>query len=37
VNKNDKTSKTEENAIALRDSLLKMPDRKGIRWFDNGG
>ena len=37
VNKNDRTPKTEENASALRDSLLKMPDRQGIRWFDKGG
>jgi hypothetical protein len=30
------TAKTEENALALRDSLVNMPTRKDIRWFDNG-
>ena len=35
---NDKgqTPKTEANALALRDSLVKMPNRKDIQWFDNG-
>jgi hypothetical protein len=37
VNANGKTPKTEENTLALRDSLVKMPEREGIRWFDNGG
>ena len=37
TNENGKTLKTEQNALALRDSLVKMPEREGIRWFDNGG
>jgi hypothetical protein len=37
TNENGKTPKTEQNALALRDSLVKMPEREGIRWFDNGG
>lgn len=37
VNANGKTPKTEKNTLALRDSLVKMPEREGIRWFDNGG
>lgn len=36
-NENGKILKTEQNALALRDSLVKMPEREGIRWFDNGG
>ena len=36
-NENGKISKTEQNALALRDSLIKMPEREGIVWFDNGG
>ena len=37
TNENDKTPKTEQNALALGDSLVKMPEREGIIWFDNGG
>ena len=37
TNENGKTPKTEKNALALRDSLVKMPEREGIIWFDNGG
>ena len=37
TNENGKTPKTEKNALALRDSLVKMPKREGILWFDNGG
>lgn len=35
---NDKgeTPNTEANALALRDSIINMPNRKGIIWFDNG-
>ena len=31
-----KTPKTEANAIALRDSLIDMPNRKNIIWYTNG-
>jgi hypothetical protein len=37
TNENGKTPKTEQNALALRDSLVKMPEREDIIWFDNGG
>jgi hypothetical protein len=37
TNENGKTPNTEQNALALRDSLVKMPEREGIQWFDNGG
>ena len=37
TNENDKTPKTEENALALRDSIINMPNREGVIWFDNGG
>lgn len=30
-------SKTEANAIALRDSLIDMPNRKNIIWYTNEG
>ena len=33
VNEKGQTPKTE----VLRDSLVKMPEREGIIWFDNGG
>ena len=36
VNANGKTPKTEENALALRDSIVNIPNRKGIIWFENG-
>lgn len=36
-NEKGKTPKTEANALSLRDSLVKMPEREGIQWFDNGG
>jgi hypothetical protein len=31
-----RTPKTEANAIALRDSLINMPNRKNIVWYTNG-
>lgn len=31
-----KTPKIEKNAIALRDSIVNMPNRKNIIWFDDG-
>lgn len=37
TNESGKTPKTEQNALALRDSLVKMPEREGIQWYDNGG
>ena len=37
TNENGKTPKTEQNALALRDSLVKMPEREDIMWFDSGG
>jgi hypothetical protein len=36
VNANGKTPKTEENTLAFRDSLVNMPEREGIIWFENG-
>ena len=36
INEKGKTPKTQENALALRDSIVNMPNRKKIRWFDNG-
>ena len=33
---NDKTPKTEANAIALRDSLVDMANRENIVWYTNG-
>jgi len=36
TNDKDQTPNTEENALALRDSIVNMPNRKGIIWFDNG-
>ena len=36
VNEKGRTPKTEANALALRDSLLNMPNSKNIIWFDNG-
>jgi len=36
INGNGKTPKTEKNALALRDSLVDMPNRKKIIWFDDG-
>jgi len=35
-NEKGQTPKTEENALALRDSIVNMPNRKNIQWFDNG-
>jgi hypothetical protein len=37
TNENGKTPKTEKNVLALRDSLVKMPEREDVIWFDNGG
>ena len=36
VGSNGKTPKTESNAIALRDSLVDMPNRKKIVWYTGG-
>lgn len=36
INDKDQTPKTEANALALRDSIVNMPKRKNIVWFDNG-
>jgi len=36
TNEKGRTQKTQENALALRDSLVNMPNRKKIKWFDNG-
>jgi len=36
TNEKGQTPKTEENALALRDSLVNMPNREDIQWFDNG-
>jgi hypothetical protein len=36
VDEKGRTPKTEKNALALRDSILNMPNRKNIIWFDNG-
>jgi hypothetical protein len=36
VNEKGRTPKTEKNALILRDSILNMPNRKNIIWFDNG-
>ena len=37
ANQKGKTLKTNENVLALRDSLIDMPNRKNIQWFNNGG
>jgi hypothetical protein len=37
TNENGKTPKTEKNALALRDLIVNMPNRKDIVWFENGG
>jgi hypothetical protein len=36
VSNNGKTPKTEANVIALRDSLLDMPNRQDIVWYTDG-
>ena len=36
TNEKGRTPKTQENALALRDSLVNMTNRKDIIWFDNG-
>jgi len=36
VGANRKTPKTEANALALRDSLLEMPNREEIIWYTDG-
>ena len=36
INEKDRTPKTEENILAFRDSIVNMPNRKNIKWFDNG-
>jgi len=35
TNENGKTPKTEQNALGLRDSIVNMPNRKDIQWFEN--
>jgi len=35
VNNKGKSDKIQENALALRDSLLKMPNRSNIIWFEH--
>ena len=35
TNEKNKTPKTEENDLALRNSIVNMPNRKNIRWFGN--
>ena len=36
VDSNGKTPKTQSNAIALRDSLIDMPNRENIVWYTDG-
>eukprot|EP00978_Attheya_sp_CCMP212_P049240 scaffold635282_cov519-Attheya_sp.AAC.3 len=36
VDEKGRTPKTEKNALALRDSIVNIPKRKNIVWFDNG-
>lgn len=36
IDEKGRTPKTEKNALALRDSIVNMPKRKNIIWFDNG-
>ena len=36
VDEKGRTPKTEENVLALRNSIADMPDRKNIIWFENG-
>nr|QUS63973.1 hypothetical protein [Haslea silbo] len=36
VGNNGKTAKTEANALALRDSLVDMPNRENIVWYTDG-
>ena len=36
VDEKGKTPKTEANSLALRDSILNMPKRENIVWFDDG-
>ncbi len=36
IGNNGKTPKTEANAIALRDSLVDMPNRENIVWYTDG-
>jgi hypothetical protein len=36
VNENSKTPKTGKNALAIRDSIVNMPNREGILRFENG-
>jgi hypothetical protein len=36
VNEKGQTPKTEVNALALRDSIVNMPKRENIVWFDDG-
>lgn len=36
IDKNGKTPKTEANAIALRDSLIDMPNSQNIIWYTDG-
>ena len=36
TNEKGRTPKIEENSLALRDSIVNMPNRKDIVWFENG-
>jgi hypothetical protein len=36
VNEKGQTQRTEVNVLALRDSIVNMPKREKIVWFDNG-
>lgn len=36
VDEKGRTPKTEANALALRDSIVNMPKRENIVWFDDG-
>jgi hypothetical protein len=36
TNENGKTPKTEENALALRDSLIDMPKKPNVIWYKEG-
>jgi len=37
VDSKGKTPKTEANALALRDSLINMPNKPNVIWYKNGG
>ena len=37
IDETGKTPKTEANVLAFRDSIVQMPEREKIVWFDDGG